>query len=88
MHPPTTTTPNNKNNNINPQGRATLEMKVAIRETPEGPRNPTLTIVLDGYNAPVSAGQVCVCVRVCVCACVWGKKDCRGCLFFGCWFEA
>ena len=41
-----------------PQGRATLEMKVSIRETPEGPQNPTLTIVLDGYNAPVSAGQV------------------------------
>jgi hypothetical protein len=41
-----------------PQGRATLEMKVNIRETPEGPQSPTLTIVLDGYNAPVSAGQV------------------------------
>jgi hypothetical protein len=41
-----------------PQGRATLEMKVRIRDTPEGPQNPTLTIVLDGYNAPVSAGQV------------------------------
>jgi cyclophilin family peptidyl-prolyl cis-trans isomerase len=32
-------------------------MKVRIRETPEGPQEPTLTIVLDGYNAPVSAGQ-------------------------------
>jgi hypothetical protein len=31
---------------------------VDIRETPEGPISPTLTIVLDGYNAPVSAGQV------------------------------
>jgi hypothetical protein len=41
-----------------PQGRATLEMKVDIRETPEGPQSPVLTIVLDGYNAPVSAGQV------------------------------
>lgn len=41
-----------------PQGRATLEMKVKIRETPEGPQEPTLTVVLDGYNAPVSAGQV------------------------------
>lgn len=39
------------------KGRATLEMKVRIRETPEGPQEPTLTIVLDGYNAPVSAGQ-------------------------------
>lgn len=39
------------------QGRATLEMVVSIRETPEGPQRPTLTIVLDGYNAPVSAGQ-------------------------------
>lgn len=38
-------------------GRATLEMKVDIRETPEGPQSPVLTIVLDGYNAPVSAGQ-------------------------------
>lgn len=33
-------------------------MKVDIRETPEGPQSPVLTIVLDGYNAPVSAGQV------------------------------
>ncbi len=40
------------------KGRATLEMKVNIRETPEGPQSPTLTVVLDGYNAPVSAGQV------------------------------
>ncbi len=33
-------------------------MKVNIRETPEGPQTRILTIVLDGYNAPVSAGQV------------------------------
>lgn len=39
------------------KGRATLEMKVALSETPEGPQARTLTIVLDGYNAPVSAGQ-------------------------------
>ncbi|KAI8462853.1 MAG: cyclophilin type peptidyl-prolyl cis-trans isomerase/CLD-domain-containing protein [Monoraphidium minutum] len=39
------------------KGRATLEMQVNIRETPEGPQSPVLTIVLDGYNAPVSAGQ-------------------------------
>ena len=59
-----------------PQGRATLEMKVDIRETPEGPQSPVLTIVLDGYNAPVSAGQVrCVCVSVCVCVCVCESAD-------------
>lgn len=39
------------------QGRATLEMKVSCAETPEGPQDVTLTLVLDGYNAPVSAGQ-------------------------------
>ena len=39
------------------KGRATVEMKVALSETPEGPRPAVLTIVLDGYNAPVSAGQ-------------------------------
>jgi cyclophilin family peptidyl-prolyl cis-trans isomerase len=39
------------------QGRATLEMLVSLSETPEGPRDATLTLVLDGYNAPVSAGQ-------------------------------
>lgn len=39
------------------QGRATLEMKVKCRETPEGPQTVTLTLVVDGYNAPVSAGQ-------------------------------
>jgi hypothetical protein len=39
------------------QGRATLEMKVAASSTPEGPQDVTLTLVLDGYNAPVSAGQ-------------------------------
>ncbi|KXZ56972.1 hypothetical protein GPECTOR_1g878 [Gonium pectorale] len=38
-------------------GRATLEMKVDCRETPEGPQKFIQTIVLDGYNAPVSAGQ-------------------------------
>jgi cyclophilin family peptidyl-prolyl cis-trans isomerase len=39
------------------KGRATLEMKVEASETPEGPQDVILTIVLDGYNAPVSAGQ-------------------------------
>ena len=39
------------------QGRATLEMKVKCRDTPEGPQTANLTVVLDGYNAPVSAGQ-------------------------------
>lgn len=39
------------------QGRATLEMKVHCNETPEGPQDVVQTIVLDGYNAPVSAGQ-------------------------------
>ncbi len=39
------------------QGRATLQMKVDCRETPEGPQKFVQTIVLDGYNAPVSAGQ-------------------------------
>eukprot|EP00882_Tetradesmus_deserticola_P016076 GHRQ01017149.1.p1 GENE.GHRQ01017149.1~~GHRQ01017149.1.p1 ORF type:complete len:433 (+),score=166.05 GHRQ01017149.1:128-1426(+) len=39
------------------KGRATLEMLVSLSETPEGPRDATLTLVLDGYNAPVSAGQ-------------------------------
>lgn len=38
-------------------GRATLDMRVKCRETPEGPQTVDLTIVLDGYNAPVSAGQ-------------------------------
>ncbi|GLI69788.1 hypothetical protein VaNZ11_014487 [Volvox africanus] len=38
-------------------GRATLEMKVKCRETPEGPQTFVQTVVLDGYNAPVSAGQ-------------------------------
>lgn len=32
-------------------------MKVKCRETPEGPQTVTLTLVVDGYNAPVSAGQ-------------------------------
>lgn len=39
------------------KGRATLEMKVKCSETPEGPQTVLLTLVLDGYNAPVSAGQ-------------------------------
>ncbi|EFJ40538.1 hypothetical protein VOLCADRAFT_108119 [Volvox carteri f. nagariensis] len=38
-------------------GRATLEMKISCRETPEGPQTVVQTVVLDGYNAPVSAGQ-------------------------------
>lgn len=32
-------------------------MVVGLSETPEGPRDSTLTLVLDGYSAPVSAGQ-------------------------------
>ena len=32
-------------------------MKVKCRDTPEGPQTANLTVVLDGYNAPVSAGQ-------------------------------
>lgn len=32
-------------------------MKVNCRETPEGPQTFVQTVVLDGYNAPVSAGQ-------------------------------
>jgi cyclophilin family peptidyl-prolyl cis-trans isomerase len=38
------------------KGRATLEMRVDLSETPQGPRPAVLTVVLDGYNAPVSAG--------------------------------
>jgi len=30
---------------------------VHASETPEGPQDVLLTIVVDGYNAPVSAGQ-------------------------------
>ena len=40
-----------------PQGRATLAMRVQCKDTPEGPQTANLTVVLDGYNAPVSAGQ-------------------------------
>ncbi len=32
-------------------------MRVKCRDTPEGPQTRDLSIVLDGYNAPVSAGQ-------------------------------
>jgi cyclophilin family peptidyl-prolyl cis-trans isomerase len=32
-------------------------MKVFCNETPEGPQDVDMTIVVDGYNAPVSAGQ-------------------------------
>jgi hypothetical protein len=39
------------------QGRATLEMRVKCKDTPEGPQTANLIVVLDGYNAPVSAGQ-------------------------------
>eukprot|EP00878_Enallax_costatus_P008831 GHUV01009231.1.p1 GENE.GHUV01009231.1~~GHUV01009231.1.p1 ORF type:complete len:353 (+),score=121.32 GHUV01009231.1:507-1565(+) len=39
------------------KGRATLEMGVHLSESTEGPRDSVLTIVVDGYNAPVSAGQ-------------------------------
>lgn len=34
-----------------------MAMRVDLREGPEGPTTADLTIVLDGYNAPVSAGQ-------------------------------
>mmetsp|Transcript_9752 Transcript_9752/g.26429 ORF Transcript_9752/g.26429 Transcript_9752/m.26429 type:complete len:447 (+) Transcript_9752:63-1403(+) len=37
-------------------GRATLEMKINCGNGPEGRTDEVLTIVLDGYNAPVSAG--------------------------------
>lgn len=38
-------------------GRATLEMKVTLKDTPEGkPEDVVMSIVLDGLNAPVSAG--------------------------------
>ena len=42
---------------VHPKGRATLDMRVKCKETSTGPRSVNLTIVLDGYNAPVSAGQ-------------------------------
>ncbi len=32
-------------------------MKVHVGETPSGPQDVVLTVVLDGYNAPVSAGN-------------------------------
>lgn len=32
-------------------------MKISCKETTEGPRDVIMNIVLDGYNAPVSAGQ-------------------------------
>ena len=48
---------NQKNKKNEQKGRATLEMKVHASETPQGPRDVLLSIVLDGYNAPVSAGQ-------------------------------
>ncbi|KAJ9526654.1 hypothetical protein QJQ45_017578, partial [Haematococcus lacustris] len=39
-------------------GRATLEMSVTLNETPEGkPATVLMTVVLDGLNAPVSAGS-------------------------------
>ncbi|KAG2489584.1 hypothetical protein HYH03_011866 [Edaphochlamys debaryana] len=38
-------------------GRSTLEMKIRSPNTPEGPQTFVQKIVLDGYNAPVSAGQ-------------------------------
>lgn len=39
------------------KGRATLEMKVACRDTLDGAKDVTMTIVVDGYNAPISAGN-------------------------------
>ena len=38
------------------QGRATVEMKVHLSASPQGPTDAVMKIVLDGYNAPVSAG--------------------------------
>mmetsp|Transcript_34778 Transcript_34778/g.88082 ORF Transcript_34778/g.88082 Transcript_34778/m.88082 type:complete len:421 (-) Transcript_34778:340-1602(-) len=37
-------------------GRATLQARVALKDSPDGAKAVLLTIVLDGYNAPVSAG--------------------------------
>ncbi len=34
-----------------------MKMKVSMKETPQGPRDVVMTIVADGYNAPVSAGS-------------------------------
>jgi hypothetical protein len=40
------------------QGRAKLQASVTLKETPEGkPQTVLLDIVLDGLNAPVSAGS-------------------------------
>lgn len=55
-----TSTPVDSNPHLPPaprQGRATLEAKVHVAETPSGPQDVVMTIVLDGYNAPVSAGN-------------------------------
>lgn len=38
------------------KGRATLEMKVSVKDNPNV-RDAVLQIVLDGYNAPVTAGN-------------------------------
>lgn len=39
-------------------GRATVQMVVHVNETPDGkPEDVVMDIVLDGYNAPVSAGN-------------------------------
>jgi len=38
------------------QGRAKLEMKASATNTPDGKQEKVFTIILDGLNAPVSAG--------------------------------
>lgn len=43
-------------------------MAVHLSETTEGPRDSVLTIVVDGYNAPVSAGEYHVLVSGCASA--------------------
>lgn len=39
------------------KGRATLEMKVSLKSSPKGEKYGVLTLICDGLNAPVSAGQ-------------------------------
>jgi hypothetical protein len=38
------------------KGRATLEMKITVKDNPNV-KDAVLQIVLDGYNAPVTAGN-------------------------------
>lgn len=39
------------------RGRAELKMQVSCRDTVDGPKDVVLKIVVDGYNAPISAGN-------------------------------